>query len=350
MSFAASGVLEGAVFVVVLASGAAVASAALIIALRPTLVRYAMARPSARGLHATPTPQGGGIAVLIALTGACVVGADWLELGGADAIRLAAVLAAAGGLAVLGFYDDIRPLPPLPRLVVQLVAMAVGVMALPDGTRLMPLLPLGLERGLLVLGGTWFVNLTNFMDGMDWMTVAEMVPLSLVLVLAWLAGHLAALPGLLMLGLLGGLVGYARFNRPVASLFLGDVGSLPIEFLMAYGLFSLAGTDSGAGSMIGAVLLPLYYIADSGLTLVWRLSRRHRVWEPHRSHFYQVAVVRGLTVWQVLVRVFATNVALALLGWAALVCARPIQVCCVALGGLVVALTLSAFSRGNAAE
>jgi hypothetical protein len=53
---------------------------------------------------------------------------------------------------------------------------------LPDGLRIVPLLLSCLERALLVLGGLWFGNLVNFMDGLDWMNVAEVIPLTASLV------------------------------------------------------------------------------------------------------------------------------------------------------------------------
>lgn len=318
--------------------GAALLSATLVLALRPWLLRYALARPSARGLHTVPTPQGGGIAVLLACLaatalGACLVGADRAEAG-----RLAVVLAAAAALAVVGFCDDIRPLPALPRLVLQLVSMGVAVAALPDDTRIVPVLPMLVERGLLVLGGAWFVNLTNFMDGMDWMTVADIVPISAFLTAAWIAGDLPATAGLLALGLLGGLIGFAPFNRPVARLFLGDVGSLPIGLLVAYALFCLAG--QGLGGLIAAALLSLYPVADSSLTLIWRVMHRQKVWEPHRHHFYQVAVQRGLAVPQVLSRIAVTNLGLACLAWLSLRSAWPWPLVSLSLGGLLVGAAL----------
>lgn len=309
--------ISGSVWLVLgpgLILGAAGLAALLIILLRPWLVRYAMARPSARGLHTIPTPQGGGIAVLLAAAVAATIGAGFATLAPGDGTRLAAVLGAAGVLALLGFVDDVRPLPAMPRLLVQLLCMAVGVFMLPEGTRLFGFLPLGVERVLLVLAGTWFINLTNFMDGMDWMTVAELVPITAALALLWSLGALPPVAGLVALGLLGGLLGYAPFNRPPARLFLGDVGSLPLGFLIAYGLFALAGSASAdSGALAGAIILPLYYIADSGITLVWRLMRGERVWEPHRSHFYQVAAQRD-GVWSVLIRIGVANAVLLWLG------------------------------------
>ena len=96
------------------------------------------------------------------------------------------------------------------------------------------MLPWWLERALLVLGGLWFVNLVNFMDGIDWMTVAEAVPISAGVVLLGIAGGLPAPAVIVALALLGAMIGFAPFNRPVARLFLGDVGSLPIGLLLGW--------------------------------------------------------------------------------------------------------------------
>ncbi|MCW6510502.1 glycosyl transferase [Lichenifustis flavocetrariae] len=330
---------------------AAAISAAAIVVLKPWLLRYALARPSARGLHSVPTPQGGGIAVQLACAVAAGCGALLLNLPQAQSNRLFAVLAAALGLGLLGFVDDIRPLPPLPRLIIQLVLMSVGVAMLPEGTRVFAWMPAELEFGLLVIAGTWFINLTNFMDGMDWITVAEAVPVTACLALFAASGFLPPAGGLLALGLLGGLLGFAPFNRPPARLFLGDVGSLPIGFLLAYALFCLAGNAAaGPGALAAAVILPLYYIADSGITLLRRLQRRERIWEPHRSHFYQVAAQR-CGPWPVLVRVLVGN---AVLAWLAImtVIAGNVMVAAIAfvLAVAVVAIVLLTLSIAEGGE
>lgn len=309
MSLTATPSAEWVVIVVGLAATGAILSAGLIVVLRSVLVRYALARPSARGLHRIPTPQGGGIAVLAACAFVAATAA-WLSgIDRAAGREIFGVLLAAAGLGALGLIDDIRPLPALPRLLLQLAAMAVGLACLPEGSRVLPQVPILCERILLVLGGTWLINLTNFMDGMDWITVVDTMPLTLWLTGAALVGVLPVPAGVLSLGLFAGLAGFAPFNRPVARLFLGDVGSLPIGFLQAYALFSLA----AAGHWVAALILPLYPVADSTLTLMWRLLRRQRVWEPHRNHFYQTAIARGLTVWRALSYVGVTNLLLVML-------------------------------------
>lgn len=318
---------------------AAALCAGLIVLLKPLLQRYALARPNARSSHRVPTPQGGGIAVVAA---ALLAGGGAAVLAGHGGTGLAVVTGAALALALVGAVDDIRPLPALPRLLLQLAAVAAVVLA--TGGRVLPV-PYALEAALLVLAGAWFVNLVNFMDGLDWITVAEFVPATGALVALGLAGVLPPLPALLAAGLLGAVLGFAPFNRPVARLFLGDVGSLPMGLLLGYALLELA----RAGALAAALLLPLYYLADATVTLLRRIALRERVWEAHRTHFYQRATDNGFTVMQVDARVLAVNGALAAL--AALTVAVPhplVQAGAPALGGALVAGLLARFSRPRA--
>lgn len=323
------------------ASGvAALLTGALIRLLWPILQRYAMARPSARGLHKAPTPQGGGLAIIGAM--ALVCGALATLLPGDEAQRLILVLAAAGCLAVTGWADDVFQLSPALRLALQLGAAAAVVLSLPDHWRLLPsLLPVLPERLLLIVAGAWFVNLVNFMDGMDWMTVAEMVPVSAACALFWTGGLLTGDAGLLAVTLLGAMIGFAPFNKPVARLFLGDVGSLSIGLASGYCLLALALT----GQIAAALLLPLYYLVDSGVTLVRRAAAGKRVWEAHREHYYQQAVLAGMQPLAVAGHVFALNVALAALAGFSTMSGAGGAILCVAAGLTLVILTLRRFAR-----
>ena len=315
---------------------AAALSAGLIVRLRPLLVRYALARPNARSSHTEPTPQGGGIAVVaatLAITGLLLaapdVNRDVLMLG------FGAVV-----LALVGAVDDIRPLPAWLRLVLQAVVVG-AVLAAVDG-RLAPALPLAVERTLAVLAGVWFVNLVNFMDGLDGMSVAETVPVAAALALFGGFGALPPAAILVAAALLGAMLGFAPFNRPVAKLFLGDVGSLPLGLILAWLLYRLA----LEGGLAAAILLPLYYLADATLTLIRRAARREPVWQAHRSHFYQRATTNGLTVGGVVGRVFALNLGLAALAAATLLWPSPLLTLgALAAGGGLVAALLIRFSR-----
>src|SRR5262249_19615643 len=293
---------------------AAAISVAIIVAIRPWLQRIALAKPNARSSHTVPTPQGGGIAV-IAATIIAAGGALSLSASAASAAAsLLPLLVAVIVIAAVGAADDIRPIGVAPRFFLQAFSVALVTFALPNELRVAPFMPVLIERLLLTVGGLWFVNLVNFMDGLDWMTVAEVVPITAALAIFGAFGFLPATETIVSLALCGAIIGFAYFNRPVAKLFLGDVGSLPIGLLVGWLLVHFA----GRGALAAAILLPLYYIADATITLVCRLINGEKVWQAHRSHFYQRATDRGFTVSQVVAHVFAVNVALAALAFATL--------------------------------
>jgi UDP-N-acetylmuramyl pentapeptide phosphotransferase/UDP-N-acetylglucosamine-1-phosphate transferase len=282
-------------------------SAVLIMLLLPMFRRYALARPNARSSHKIPTPQGGGLAVVLAV--AIALGADTLLLA-PERFALAGLLplgAAVVVLTVVGAIDDIFPIEPMLRLAIQAVAVGLTVATMPADVRVLPVVPVAVERAAEIFAGLWFVNLVNFMDGIDWMTVAETVPSTVALFVFALFGAVSPPAGLVALALCGAVLGFAPFNRPVAKLFLGDVGSLPIGLLLFWLLLQLAGN----GHLAAAMLLPLYYVADATITLLRRIARGERITEAHRSHFYQLAVIRGLPVMTVVRWVCAVNVALA---------------------------------------
>jgi UDP-N-acetylmuramyl pentapeptide phosphotransferase/UDP-N-acetylglucosamine-1-phosphate transferase len=322
--------------------GAAGVAAALIVLLRPLLQRYALARPNARSSHRVPTPQGGGIAVMAAATVAVAAAGLLAPHGFAEPSRLSVVFVAAAALALVGAIDDIRPLEAWPRLLLQAVAVAVVIIVLPAGLRVIPLLPWWVERALMGLAVLWLVNLVNFMDGIDWITVVEIVPITAALAVFGWRGALPPEATATALALCGALIGFAPFNRPVAKLFLGDVGSLPIGLLLGWLLIVLAEHHLAA-----ALLLPLYYVADATITLLRRLLRGERITQAHRSHFYQQAVDGGLGVYQVVGRILAVNIVLAVLAASTLNATPGMQLLAFASGAALVAALLAGFSRAK---
>lgn len=283
---------------------AAIISCCMILGLHPILVRYTLALPNTRSTHRKPTPQGGGIAVIVSTI--IVIGAAFLfvpKLSG-DAFRLTSIFAATIGLAIIGATDDVRPMGALPRLFLQAVFVLVVIFALPEQLHAISTIPQWFERALMFVALLWFVNLVNFMDGADWMMVVEVVPVAVGLTLFGLAGALPMYATLTAFSLCGAMIGFAPFNRPVARLFLGDVGSLPIGLLLGWLLILLAGN----GHLAAAVLLPLYYLADATITLLRRLVTGEQVLQAHRNHFYQRALDSGMNVYQVVGRIFVVNV------------------------------------------
>jgi UDP-N-acetylmuramyl pentapeptide phosphotransferase/UDP-N-acetylglucosamine-1-phosphate transferase len=283
---------------------AALLSAGIIWAIRPWLLQYALARPNARSSHRVPTPQGGGVAVIAATLLVAGTIAGYAAVPNLSIPP--AIFAAALFIAVVGFADDIRSIPVVPRLLLQGAAVAAVLFTTSDGVRIVAACPLWIERGLLLLAGLWFVNLVNFMDGLDWMTVAEVIPLTTAIIILGLSGCIPAQVTIIASALLGATIGFAPFNRPVAKLFLGDVGSLPIGLLTGWFLLEMAYHQR----LASALLLPMYYLCDATATLLWRLLRGEPIWVAHRSHFYQRATDNGYTVQRVVAEVFILNLVL----------------------------------------
>jgi UDP-N-acetylmuramyl pentapeptide phosphotransferase/UDP-N-acetylglucosamine-1-phosphate transferase len=254
---------------------------------RPVLAqlrrRAILDHPNQRSSHDRPTPRGGGIAV------ALVVAACWLPAALASPVT--AILLAAGlVLAALSWLDDLRNLGIATRLAAQFTAVAAGLYAFGgDGLLCQGILPLWLDRIVAALAWVWFVNLFNFMDGIDGIAAVETMVIGCGL--AGLGAAAAATPSdiWLPLALAAAATGFLFWNWHPAKLFLGDVGSVPLGYWLG-GLLVLAAMK---GAWAAATILPLYYLADATLTLCRRALKGEKFWQAHRSHFYQRAVQVG---------------------------------------------------------
>src|SRR5580704_10130514 len=187
---------------------AGLASAGLIVLMEPLFARYALARPNARSSHEAPTPQGGGVAVVLGGFMALAAIALFDPTGRALFAGLMPLAAAVMMLMVVGVADDIFSLAPLPRLALQAVAVSAAVATLPAELRALPVAPLAVERGVEIVAVLWFVNLVNFMDGIDWITVAETVPITAGLFILALLGAMPDVPAVIALALLGAMLGF----------------------------------------------------------------------------------------------------------------------------------------------
>jgi UDP-N-acetylmuramyl pentapeptide phosphotransferase/UDP-N-acetylglucosamine-1-phosphate transferase len=283
-------------------------AASLLCALLLPLFRHVfLVIPNARSSHVRATPQGGGLVVIpVALAVAFVVSSAF---AGAKLDAFAWSLSAALiVLMLLGGWDDLSSLNPVFRIVVQAGAAGLALAAAPfDFIGLAPFLPAAAIYAILWFGMVWFINLTNFMDGVDLMSVTQFAPAlaTAYLLLTGPEGPGTWL-GLVCLAGVGALLGFAVLNRPPARLFLGDSGSLPLGLLGASAILALCASH---GPVVA--LLPfLYYIADATLTLARRILAGQKFWHAHRDHFYQQAMRRGLSPPQVVARVALCNILL----------------------------------------
>jgi len=298
--------------------------------------RAILDHPNDRSSHTIPTPRGGGWGVMLTVLPAWALVGVWTG----NPVQVVPVLAAAAALMAISWIDDRRGLGAGPRFLTQVAAVAVGLAALPaDQPVLQGWLPLWLDRALAGFAWLWFVNLFNFMDGIDGLAGSEAATVGggLALVAA-LAGLDPAL-GLYGLAVAGAALGFLGWNWHPAKVFMGDVGSVPLGYLLGWLLLGVA----AHGYWAAALLVPLYFLADATITLLRRASEGKKVWQAHREHFYQKATQRGRTHAQVVLAVLAANAALVALAAASL----EVGWATVPAGAAVVLLLLANLARAK---
>lgn len=232
--------------------------------------------PNHRSSHAAPTPHGGGIGIVI---GGTVAGGflGW----GSGAAWLGMIVAIAFLVAAVSLWDDIRPLPVRPRLLIHFAACLLAVAILPVGYGSAVVM-------LVLLAGVWWLNLFNFMDGIDGLAGVQavfmmggMAGLALLsspevtdsMAWRWLVLSTAA------------VVGFLAWNWPPARIFMGDVGSIYLGFVLFAGC--LASVGEGWSSFPLWLILGAPFIVDATATLLHRAWRGERWLEAHRQHAYQ---------------------------------------------------------------
>lgn len=251
-----------------------------------------------RSMHKGRVAVGGGLPLLVSAL--AVFAALW------PAGDLSPLLAPAlAALAIVSWRDDIAAVNPVLRLSVHAAAAAAAVLSLPsDVLVLQGWLPYALDRLVAGVAIVWLINLTNFMDGIDGIAGAEVAAVAA----GYAAVSLAADGGTslyygLALAMAGAAAGFLIWNWHPARIFMGDVGSVPLGFLMGLLMIDLAVRHS----LAAAVILPAYFIADATITLLRRLAARERPWEAHRTHFYQRAAAATGSHARVVERVVVCN-------------------------------------------
>lgn len=253
-------------------------------------------RPNARSSHARPTIRGGGIAILVTLglAGTKLV----FENGGGV---LPALLLGALVLAVVSFLDDLRSVPPLLRFGCH-AAAAVTVLVILNGPSAIlgagigyPWdLPQWLWLAVLFLWLAGHTNAFNFMDGINGIAAGQamVTGLGMALLAGTETGCWDSVPVLFSLALAGAAAGFLPHNFPRARMFMGDVGSAPLGYLLAALVCWLGLADNGR-LLIPLALLHANFVLDTGITLVRRMWRGERWYAAHREHFYQRLVASG---------------------------------------------------------
>ncbi|ALJ35588.1 glycosyltransferase family 4 protein [Azospirillum brasilense] len=273
--------------------------------------RAILDHPNDRSSHSIPTPRGGGWGVMLTLLPVWTL----IAVTADDPLRALPILAGTVALMAVSWMDDRRGLGPKPRFLAQIAAVAAGISALPgEGLVFQGLLPFWADRLVAAVGWLWFVNLFNFMDGIDGLAGGEAASIGAGLALVASLGALDPSLPLYGLSAAGAALGFLVWNWHPAKLFMGDVGSVPLGFTLGWLLLAMA----AAGLWVAALLIPAYFLADATVTLLRRLAEGKKVWQAHREHFYQKATQRGRNHAQVVRLVLALNAALLLLAVASL--------------------------------
>jgi len=247
------------------------------------VARALMDIPNERSSHTSPVPRGGGWALVAVLFSGLLL-TTFIQKNLIDHLGVFLGLII---LVLVSWQDDRKGVSAAKRLSLHILAACMGSIAFTnDQTLFSNYLPFWLDRTIMIIGWAWFMNLYNFMDGIDGITGSQTIAMATGICLVMSAiGMDDPFVTTLTLLLTGTCLGFLVLNWHPAKIFMGDVGSVPLGFLVGFGLLSMAVN----GYLLPALILPLYYLADSGITLAKRALRGEKVWQAHRQHFYQQA-------------------------------------------------------------
>jgi len=243
--------------------------------------------PNRRSSHAVATPRGGGLSIVVVFLSAVL--ALW-QLGEVERNTTIAFILGGGMVAGIGFADDHRHVPVGWRFLVQIMA-ATMVVTILGGLAEFQLGKTAVDLGIVgdvlaIVFMVWFTNAFNFMDGIDGIAASEAICIAGGALIILSLGDGGAASSLLAV-LAASSLGFLAWNWPPAKIFLGDVGSAFLGFV----LIAIAVFTSGDGSISiwSWLILAGVFVVDATVTLVTRMFRKDDWLAAHRSHAYQKA-------------------------------------------------------------
>ena len=268
----------------------AVSAFALSFAIAELIRRYGarlglVQAPNYRSSHVKPTASGGGLGIAVAGTVFGIV----LGYGGPVSFQVAVAVSAIG--ATIGFLDDRFDLSSILRIIahfglVTALLLSTGIVPIPDLSTT-PIFQL-LSLGVLLFVGVWWINLFNFMDGIDGLASTEAIfllgaALSFTAGTTIVQGDAVMVPAMAVV--IAACLGFLLLNWPPARIFMGDAGSNYLAFfILAVALLTVA---SGTMRYPVWAILPAAFVTDATVTLVRRALHGERWLSAHRLHAYQ---------------------------------------------------------------
>jgi UDP-N-acetylmuramyl pentapeptide phosphotransferase/UDP-N-acetylglucosamine-1-phosphate transferase len=241
--------------------------------------------PNERSLHDIPTPKGGGIAITLSW----YIGISVLFFSGIIERDLYFALLSGILIAVVSLIDDVRGLKPIFRLIVHFMTAILAFYFL-KGLRPLVMPELNINYNfiiypLAIIGMVWFINLFNFMDGVDGFASVEVVTIAAVLfVMSW---------NIITLVLIMCVAGFLCWNWPKAKIFMGDVGSTQLGFILI--VLGIYFHNTFEFSILNWIMLTSPFWFDATLTLFRRWRNKEKLSEAHRKHAYQRIVQAGIS-------------------------------------------------------
>jgi len=275
-----------------------------------------MDMPNALGIHNTPTPRTGGIAIFVGVLIACIAALmGMFPLSPLQSVQLLGLLLGGGILAAVGLLDDMRRIAPEVKfcweILGALVALVYGVQM-----ELLPLLWLALPVTVLFLVGG--ANAVNLIDGMDGLAGGVGALAALFLgAMALLEGN--SLVALFCAVILGSILGFLPFNLHPAKTFMGDCGSLQIGFLLTACALLLSSQPYNWVMFLAPLSVLSLPFLDTAAALVRRRMGRSDMFDGDRRHIYDLLARRCASYWQTVVLMWAACIALGIAGLAAAV-------------------------------
>ena len=258
--------------------------------------------PNHRSAHEGLIPTGAGISFVLVFLVGLYLNSEYEVLAGPNQVFLQ-VVPALLVVAIAGFLDDYRPLPWKIRFVIHAICCTyiVWVAGVPLVNTLGVELNLGFVGNILaVLGLIWFLNLYNFMDGIDGIAAGEAVFTLFVAAAIAIYFDLGEVTHPVVL-LFACSFGFLIINWPKARVFMGDCGS---GFLgLTFGVFVVTETMLPIWSWL---ILLGWFVTDALLTITLRLFRKQRIHEAHSEHAYQ-HLNRAVGTVKTLLLVFVIN-------------------------------------------
>ena len=268
--------------------------------------------PSKRRAHLKSTPRGGGLSFVMIFSVAFPAFEYLIINSLAGAIMLMQLFIP---ISILSFIDDISHVFIPLRLLMHILCSCLAVMwMIHPNTILHYEIPMVLDLAIGVFALLSFLNIYNFLDGIDGITANESIHLSSTILLLCMLRYdiIPNVDNIIIIAtiIFGWSLGFIFFNWQPARIFIGDVGSIGLGFLLGICLLTIA--SASAKLFVACVIAALYYIADGGMTLLIRIVKGERIWEPHLQHFFQKAVRKGQTHAFIVKRIMRCNIMLML--------------------------------------